>query len=117
MICRLLVSVGVVCLAVVAANVLFDLQPVIAIVFGGGAGFVISGFVSRSFGLNRHDRDRYVDRPITGPKWFAMWFFALCAFHFLVGLALVESVCCVVALMAFFMVAERYNRARAAKHN
>jgi hypothetical protein len=111
------VSVAVVCLAVVVVDALFDAPPVIAIVFGGGAGYLISRFVSRFIRLSGQCEDKYNGGQITEPRWLSLWFVALCAFYFLVGLALVESICCVVALVVFFIMAERYNRARATGRN
>jgi hypothetical protein len=114
---RLLVSVGIVCLAVVGAGVLFGAPPLISIVIGGGVGCVIARFVLYFAALNGRERERNYDQRINGSKWFALWFVALCALHFVVGLALIESVCCVAALASFFILVERYNRARAARRS
>lgn len=112
---RLLVSIGMLCLAVGGASALVGASPSVAIVVGGGVGCSIAYCMSRLFGLSGHERDGSNDQSIAGPKWFALWFVTLCALHFAVGLAWVESLCCVAALVGFFMATERYNRARAAR--
>lgn len=86
---RLFISVGILCFAVIGANKLLGVPPLIAIVVGGGVGYAAARLILRLGVAGEEHRNVDGKQSIVGTRWFGLWVVgcglwavALCAFRF-----------------------------------
>lgn len=102
-------SVALIGLGVVSVYELLDTSPFVAVVVGGGCGCAVARVILRSRIIGKQEEGKRTQSMIAAPAWVVFWLMALVAFRFLAALTWPESVCCVIALIVFFLGMERWS--------